>query len=68
MRKRFVSTLLILFIFTCALFSQNFQPTPNDTLTSVIVHPDKSITFKIYAPDAKNVSLGGTDTEFVSNR
>ena len=61
MRKRFVSTLIILFICTCALFSQNFQPTPNDTLTSVIVHPDKSITFKIYAPDAKNVSLGGTD-------
>lgn len=61
MRKIFVFTLLTLFIFTCALFPQNFQPTPNDTLTSVIVHPDKSITFKIYAPEAKNVSLGGTD-------
>jgi len=61
MRKKFIFTLLKLFIFTCALFPQNFQPTPNDTLTSFIIHQDNGITFRMYAPQAKEVSLGGTD-------
>jgi len=35
------------------------QPTPNDTLTSTQVHSDGSVTFRIYAPEAKSVKLGG---------
>ena len=34
-------------------------PTPNDTLKSVTVNADKSVTFRIYAPGAKTVTLGG---------
>ena len=34
-------------------------PTPNDTLKSVTVNADKSVTFRIYAPEAKTVTLGG---------
>jgi enterochelin esterase family protein len=35
------------------------RPTPNDTLISTEVAPDKKVTFRIYAPDAKEVSVGG---------
>ena len=50
-------------IFFCSinLFAQNFTPTPGDTLTSVVVHADRKVTFKIFAPNAKQVMLGGTD-------
>ena len=34
-------------------------PTPNDTLKSVRVNPDGSVTFSIYAPNANSVSLSG---------
>ena len=36
---------------------QNFRITPGDTLTSLIVHPDKKVTFKMYAPSATKVSI-----------
>jgi enterochelin esterase-like enzyme len=35
------------------------QPTPNDTLKSTEVAPDKKVTFRIYAPKAEEVSVGG---------
>jgi enterochelin esterase family protein len=35
------------------------QPTPNDTLKSTEVAPDHKVTFRIYAPKATEVSVGG---------
>jgi enterochelin esterase family protein len=35
------------------------QPTPNDTLKSTEVAPDHKVTFRIYAPKASEVSVGG---------
>jgi enterochelin esterase family protein len=35
------------------------QPTPNDTLVSPEVHPDRKVTFRIYAPKASDVSMSG---------
>lgn len=35
------------------------QPTPNDTLQSVEMHDDNRVTFRIYAPKAEEVSIGG---------
>ena len=37
----------------------NFRPTPNDTLHSVQVLPDGKVAVRIYAPEAKTVSMGG---------
>ncbi|MDP4240275.1 MAG: alpha/beta hydrolase-fold protein [Bacteroidota bacterium] len=46
------------------LDAQNFGirnriPTPNDSLVSFVVNNDGSATFRLYAPDAKSVELGG---------
>ncbi|HEX5271232.1 MAG TPA: alpha/beta hydrolase-fold protein [Gemmataceae bacterium] len=35
------------------------QPTPNDTLVSHEVQPDRKVTFRIYAPKASAVTVGG---------
>jgi enterochelin esterase family protein len=35
------------------------QPTPNDTLKSTEVDPERKVTFRIYAPKASEVSLSG---------
>jgi enterochelin esterase-like enzyme len=35
------------------------QPTPNDTLISPEVLPDRRVTFRIYAPKASEVAIGG---------
>ncbi len=35
------------------------RPTPNDTLKSTEVAPDRKVTFRIYAPKADEVSVGG---------
>jgi enterochelin esterase-like enzyme len=35
------------------------EPTPNDTLVSPEVQPDQKVTFRIYAPKASEVTLGG---------
>jgi enterochelin esterase-like enzyme len=35
------------------------QPTPNDALVSPEVHPDRRVTFRIYAPKASEVSVSG---------
>lgn len=34
-------------------------PTPNDTLVSPQVHADKTVTFRLYAPKASDVTVGG---------
>src|SRR5437764_268191 len=35
------------------------EPTPNDTLKSPEILPDNRVTFRIYAPKASEVSVGG---------
>ena len=35
------------------------EPTPNDTLVSPGVAPDHKVTFRIYAPKASAVTVGG---------
>lgn len=37
----------------------NRSPTPNDTLQSIRIHPDNSVTFSIYAPEASEVTVSG---------
>jgi enterochelin esterase family protein len=46
---------------TVGIFAQAPQrvPTPNDTLVSPEVHADKRVTFRIYAPKASEVTVGG---------
>ena len=39
--------------------AQQRQPTPNDTLKSTEVAPDRKVTFRIYAPKADEVAVGG---------
>jgi enterochelin esterase family protein len=51
----------LIFFYSINLFAQNFRLTPGDTLTSVIIHSDKTVSFKIYSVNAKQVMLGGTD-------
>ncbi|MBN2612435.1 MAG: endo-1,4-beta-xylanase Z [Bacteroidales bacterium] len=52
-------------VFLCCGFSVNAQKfsnrpkTPNDDLVSFQVNDDRSATFRLYAPDAKKVELGG---------
>ena len=38
---------------------QGRQRTPNDSLKSTEVLPDQKVTFRIYAPKANEVSIGG---------
>jgi len=38
-----------------------WRPTPNDTLVSPKLLPGNLVQFRIYAPEAKAVNLGGTD-------
>ena len=59
---------LSVFIYACAallLFSLSapaqWTPTPNDTLVSYRVQPDQQVIFRIYAPQAEKLLLGGTD-------
>jgi enterochelin esterase family protein len=59
--------ILLMLVFLGSFFhldAQNFPnrnriPTPNDSLISFVVNNDGSATFKLYAPDAKTVELGG---------
>lgn len=51
---------LILFLIVTGNYAQ-WNPTPNDTLTSYTIKPDSTITFRVYAPNASKVMLGGTD-------
>jgi len=67
MKKIIILAAAISFILMPDIFSQDFRITPGDTLTSVVLHPDNTVTFSIYAPDAENVSLGGTDIPGIFN-
>lgn len=63
---KFNSLLILWTVFilvTENLNAQNLrpEPTPNDTLKSVRILPDSQVLFRIYAPNAKTVSLMGTD-------
>ncbi len=42
------------------------KPTPNDTLISPEVSADRSVTFRIYAPDAKAVQVTGEWADFTT--
>jgi enterochelin esterase-like enzyme len=44
-----------------------WEPTPNDTLTSYRILPDNRIRFSIYAPEAQIVMLGGSDIPDTGN-
>jgi enterochelin esterase family protein len=74
MNKQFtvvLATPSLLFLFVLAAFSQQtpkpsapprmpaFKPTPNDTLISPEVLPDKRVTFRVYAPGARSVKVRG---------
>lgn len=68
--KRF-SILLAAALIAVTVQAQNFpgqRRSPNDTLQSVKVNPDKSVTFQIYAPEAKNVQLSGDLAGWGDNR
>lgn len=52
--------IIILINLSSETFAQYF-PTPNDTLVSTIIFPDNRVSFKVYAPSAKEVRIGGTD-------
>ncbi|NWF90833.1 MAG: esterase [Ignavibacteriaceae bacterium] len=64
-------TTLALFVITAALFTatsfSQFRITPNDTLTSITIHPDSKVTFRVYAPKAETVFLGGSDIPNLMN-
>ena len=55
----FLSLLLTVLSLTALAQQPPRQPTPNDTLVSPEVHADKRITFRIYAPKAHEVTVGG---------
>jgi len=56
-----VSLSLLLTVLSLAALAQQppRQPTPNDTLVSPEVHADKRVTFRLYAPKASEVTVGG---------
>lgn len=59
--KKIISTLCAMLMLACAAGAQGWfrQPTPNDTLRSTVVLPDKSVVFQIYAPKAEKVAVTG---------
>jgi enterochelin esterase family protein len=44
-----------------SLTAQNIRVSPGDTLQSVSISSDGTTTFRIYAPQAGNITIGGTD-------
>lgn len=59
--KKIIATLCAMLMLAYAAGAQGWfrQPTPNDTLRSTIVLPDKSVVFQIYAPKAEKVAVTG---------
>ena len=53
----FAAVALLMWVSASAQFQRT--PTPNDNLKSVEVNADGSVTFRIYAPKAEQVSLSG---------
>jgi enterochelin esterase-like enzyme len=60
---RILSALFFGLVLSLPSAAQNRRPvaTPNDTLTSVNILPDNRVSFRIYAPKASEVTLGGSD-------
>lgn len=57
--KRIILILTGILVLQTAFAQWQRRPvTPGDTLKSVVTHPDGSVTFSIYAPDANTVALG----------
>jgi enterochelin esterase family protein len=57
---KFVANLIFVLFFSLVVNAQfNRTPTPNDTLQSTKVLSNGDVVFRIYAPDSKNVTLGG---------
>lgn len=62
MQTRFnIQLLILMFIFTNVLWTQQFRISPNDTLQSPSIASDGTTTFRLFAPNASIVTLGGTD-------
>ena len=61
MHRRTLLSLTILFVSALGAYAQTpqRQPTPNDTLKSPEVMADRRVTFRIYAPKADEVTVGG---------
>ena len=57
----FLIGILSISIMTASSVYAQWTPTPNDTLVSHRILPDKKIRFSIYAPGAHKVQLGGSD-------
>jgi enterochelin esterase-like enzyme len=51
----------LLLVIMGTVWAQNHQITPGDTLHSLTMAPDGSITFRIYAPEARGVAVGRGD-------
>lgn len=61
-KLRYFPLMLVLLFCFSQMDAQNFgnrTRTPNDNLVSFEVNDDGSATFRLYAPDAKKVELGG---------
>lgn len=58
MKKAFLIVACLLALQVASAQRQRRPITPADTLKSVVVNPDGSVTFSIYAPDAHSVALG----------
>jgi enterochelin esterase-like enzyme len=57
--KRFFLVIVSLLMILPAFGQWQRRPlTPGDTLKSVVTHPDGSVTFSLYAPEAHSVALG----------
>ncbi len=60
--------MVLLSLLSMAIISQaqmfNRTPTPNDSLKSTNILSNGDVVFQIYAPDAKNVTLGGDIVPF----
>lgn len=59
--KRIFLSALALIVFVTASDAQGWfrQPTPNDTLRSVVLLPENAAVFQIYAPEARTVAVTG---------
>lgn len=59
--KRILISVLALIVFATASDAQGWfrQPTPNDTLRSVVLLPENAAVFQIYAPEARAVAVTG---------
>ncbi len=61
LKRRLLFQALLILLFTGFVQAQMFNrtPTPNDSIQSTEVLANGDVVFKIYAPEANNVTLGG---------